>query len=252
MISNCGKRLTLKPILRSSHSCEQPLSLLLRHSLMKQLSSSEPSPQSSLRSHSKVSFKHFPLRHMKADSLHVLSEIIDKEHFTLMPFWWFIFHYAGTIWEILKRWMLPESVQRGFLGASSERSWQSNSPSHSHFFWLRQRPLAQRNSSGPHVGYSAAEQGYEEFYIKKTINHILLQLCGHVSFKCPKCLFQETKTHTHHILGTHQSHRSSQCHGHIQSALGCTVCSGTWTHSWHHTCCWCTLEAEQIHFSWWT
>lgn len=52
----------------------------------------------------------------------------------------------------------PESVQRGFLGASSERSWQSNSPSHCHFFWLRQRPLAQRNSSGPHVGYSTPEQ----------------------------------------------------------------------------------------------
>lgn len=51
-------------------------------------------------------------------------------------------------------------MQCGFLGASSEPSWQSNSPSHSHFFWLRQRPLAQRNSSGPHVGYSTPEEEY--------------------------------------------------------------------------------------------
>lgn len=50
---------------------------------------------------------------------------------------------------------VPGLVQRGFLGASSEWSWQSNSPSHSHCLLLRHRPLAQRNSWGPQVGYSA-------------------------------------------------------------------------------------------------
>lgn len=54
-------------------------------------------------------------------------------------------------------------------------------------------------------------------------------------------LFQD---HTHHILGIHRSHRSSQCHDRTQSAWGYTVCSGTWTHS-HHKCCWCTLEVEK-------
>lgn len=52
-------------------------------------------------------------------------------------------------------WISPGPVQRGFLGASSEWSWQSKSPSHSHELSMRQRPLAQRNSVGPHVGYSA-------------------------------------------------------------------------------------------------
>lgn len=84
-------------------------------------------------------------------------------------------------------------MQRGFLGASSERSWQSNSPSHSHFFWLRQRPLAQRNSSGPHVGYSTPDQENEEYYIKRIINHILSLLCGQVSFKLSQFLSQGTK-----------------------------------------------------------
>lgn len=48
----------------------------------------------------------------------------------------------------------PGLVQCGFLGASSLWSWQSFSPSHSHWRELRQRPLAQRNSLGPQVGYS--------------------------------------------------------------------------------------------------
>uniref|UniRef100_A0A8B9FTS3 Uncharacterized protein n=1 Tax=Amazona collaria TaxID=241587 RepID=A0A8B9FTS3_9PSIT len=111
---------TLYPILRSSHSWEQPLIFLLRHSLMKQLSSSEPSAQSLLLSHSRASGMHFPFLQRKKESLHLFS--------------------------------------RGFLGASSEWSWQSNSPSHSHCRLLRQRPLAQRNSWGPHVGYSAGQQ----------------------------------------------------------------------------------------------
>lgn len=64
---------TLYPILRSSHSWEQPLSFLLRHSLMKQLSSSEPSAQSLLLSHSRASGMHFPFLHMKKESLHLLS-----------------------------------------------------------------------------------------------------------------------------------------------------------------------------------
>lgn len=71
---------TLKPILRSSQSCEQPLSLLLRHSLTKQLFSSEPSPQSFLPSHSNVSFTHLPLVHRKAVSLQRLS--MDKNKTT--------------------------------------------------------------------------------------------------------------------------------------------------------------------------
>lgn len=48
----------------------------------------------------------------------------------------------------------PGLVQCGFMGASSLWSWQSFSPSHSHWRELRQRPLAQRNSLGPQVGYS--------------------------------------------------------------------------------------------------
>lgn len=51
----------------------------------------------------------------------------------------------------------PELVQCGFLGASSLWSWQSFSPSHTHWRELRQRPLAQRNSLGPQVGYSGGE-----------------------------------------------------------------------------------------------
>lgn len=65
--------LTLKPILRSSQSWEHPLSLLFRHSLMKQFSSSEPSPQSSLRSQSNVSFTQFPLLQAYVVSLHFFS-----------------------------------------------------------------------------------------------------------------------------------------------------------------------------------
>lgn len=53
----------------------------------------------------------------------------------------------------------PGLVQCGFLGASSLWSWQSFSPSHSHWRELRQRPLAQRNSLGPQVGYSAVGGG---------------------------------------------------------------------------------------------
>lgn len=70
---SCGL-FTLKPILRSSQSWEQPLILLFRHSLMKQLSSSEPSPQSSLRSQSSVSFTQLPLPQAYAVSLHFFSE----------------------------------------------------------------------------------------------------------------------------------------------------------------------------------
>lgn len=55
----------------------------------------------------------------------------------------------------------PGLVQCGFLGASSLWSWQSFSPSHSHWRELRQRPLAQRNSLGPQVGYSRGGRGSE-------------------------------------------------------------------------------------------
>lgn len=64
---------TLYPILRSSHSWEQPLSFLLRHSLMKQLSSSEPSVQSLLLSQSSASGMHFPFLQRKKESLHLFS-----------------------------------------------------------------------------------------------------------------------------------------------------------------------------------
>jgi len=64
---------TLYPILRSSHSWEQPLSFLLRHSLMKQLSSSEPSAQSLLLSQSSASGMHFPFLQRKKESLHLFS-----------------------------------------------------------------------------------------------------------------------------------------------------------------------------------
>ena len=67
--------LTLYPILRSSHSWEQPLSFLLRHSLMKQLSSSEPSVQSLLLSQSSASGMHFPFLQRKKESLHLFSAV---------------------------------------------------------------------------------------------------------------------------------------------------------------------------------
>lgn len=70
---------TLNPIFRSSHSWEQPLSLLFRHSLMKQFSSSVPSPQSSLRLHSNVSLMHLPFPHAYAVSLHFFSAWRKKE-----------------------------------------------------------------------------------------------------------------------------------------------------------------------------
>lgn len=59
------------------------------------------------------------------------------------------------------------------------------------------------------------------------------------------CISLPGSTNTHHILGIHLSHRSSRCHGRTQSAWGYTVYSGTWTHSPHHKCCWCTLEVEK-------
>lgn len=71
--------LTLNPILRSSQSWEQPLSLLLRHSLIKQFSSSEPSPQSSLWSQRSVSLTHFPLLQAYAVSLHFFSVLYGGE-----------------------------------------------------------------------------------------------------------------------------------------------------------------------------
>lgn len=74
--SSCPTQLrapTLYPILRSSHSWEQPLIFLLRHSLMKQLSSSEPSAQSLLLSQSSASGMHFPFLHRKKESLHLFS-----------------------------------------------------------------------------------------------------------------------------------------------------------------------------------
>lgn len=49
----------------------------------------------------------------------------------------------------------------------------------------------------------------------------------------------------HHTLEIHRTRRNSRCHGRTQSAWGCTVCSGTWTHSWHRMCCWCTLETHR-------
>lgn len=65
----------MKPIFRSSQSCEQPLSLLFRHSFMKQFSSSEPSPQSSLWSQTSVPFTQLPLLQVyTVVSLHLFSE----------------------------------------------------------------------------------------------------------------------------------------------------------------------------------
>lgn len=67
--------------------------------------------------------------------------------------------------------------------------------------------------------------------------HVLSQLISRSLFK--------NHTKTHHILGIHLNRRSSRCHGRTQSAWGYTVCSGTWTHSPNHKCCWCTLEMEK-------
>lgn len=140
---------TLYPILRSSHSWEQPLSFLLRHSLMKQLSSSEPSVQSLLLSQSSASGMHFPFLQRKKESLHLFSAAGGGEVAVVSV------RQPGGPAPRPRPPQVPGLVQRGFLGASSEWSWQSNSPSHSHCRLLRQRPLAQRNSWGPQVGYSA-------------------------------------------------------------------------------------------------
>uniref|UniRef100_A0A7M4EYV1 Uncharacterized protein n=1 Tax=Crocodylus porosus TaxID=8502 RepID=A0A7M4EYV1_CROPO len=64
---------------RSSQSWEQPLSLRLRHSLMKQLSSSEPSAQSARPSHSSASGTQVPILHRKNESLHLLSWVPSSE-----------------------------------------------------------------------------------------------------------------------------------------------------------------------------
>lgn len=58
---------TLKPILRSSHSWLQPLSLWLRHSLTWQPRSSEPSPQSSWPLQSWASATQRPLPHRNCE-----------------------------------------------------------------------------------------------------------------------------------------------------------------------------------------
>lgn len=74
---------------------------------------------------------------------------------------------ADLIWCLL---LLPGSLQWGFKGASSERSWQSNSPSHSQFFCFRHWPLAQRKSLGPHVGYSVTERtSFVQIHPKYTV-----------------------------------------------------------------------------------
>lgn len=65
---------TLKPILRSSQSWLQPLSLRLRHSLTWQPRSSEPSPQSSWPLQSSDSATQRPLLHRNCDeALHLCS-----------------------------------------------------------------------------------------------------------------------------------------------------------------------------------
>lgn len=149
---------------------------------------------------------------------------------------WFTPYYAGReIKDVAKeRKWIPESVQRGFLGASSERSWQSNSPSHSHFFWLRQRPLAQRNSSGPHGGYSTfvINLNFSWRFSKKQHSFSSKRLNKLPGLKA------------HHIRGIRPTYRHNQSHDRTQSAWGCTACSGTWTRFQDHTCCWCTLEAD--------
>ena len=65
---------TLKPILRSSQSWLQPLSLWLRHSLTWQPRSSEPSPQSSWPLHSSASATQRPLLQRNCEeALHLCS-----------------------------------------------------------------------------------------------------------------------------------------------------------------------------------
>lgn len=146
---------TLKPILRSSQSWLQPLSLRLRHSLTWQPRSSEPSPQSSWPLHSRASATQRPLPHRNCEeALHLCSGGEGGGQLG-----------AGTRRGQPGRglgsgcWCPPGLVQCGFLGASSLWSWQSFSPSHSHCRELRQRPLAQRNSVGPQVGYSEGRGG---------------------------------------------------------------------------------------------
>lgn len=119
---------------------------------------------------------------------------------------------------------LPGPEQRGFLGASSDWSWQSKSPSHSHELRMRQRPLAQRNSLGPHVGYSAKRKDISEegAWNERRNEGKRLELVVVYFF----LVFQQ-KLAAHHTPGTRRSHRCSRGHGRTQSAWGCTVDSGT-------------------------
>lgn len=82
--------ITLKPIFRSSQSWEQPLSLLFTHSSMKQLSSSVPSPQSSLRLQSNVSLMHRPFPHAYAVSLQIFSAWRIKRGKIVKCIYWFV------------------------------------------------------------------------------------------------------------------------------------------------------------------
>lgn len=121
---------------------------------------------------------------------------------------------------------VPGLLQRGFLGASSEWSWQSNSPSHSHCRLLRQRPLAQRNSWGPQVGYSAGGEGSGDTAGTQTPSRVPSRSSvagrARTTGDTTPAVSPPGPGDTHHTPGTRLSHRHSRRRGRRQSAWGCT------------------------------
>lgn len=110
-------------------------------------------------------------------------------------------HYSSRV--VLMCLFIPGPLQFGFLGASSEWSWQSNSPSHSQDFWIRQRPLSQRNSLALQAGYSTKTNKERDqlWHIKSFSNHfihlsaankIFINTIAHSIFTCTNltlCLY---------------------------------------------------------------
>lgn len=179
---------------------------------------------------------------------------------------------AGLVFICL---FIPGPLQFGFLGASSEWSWQSNSPSHSQDFWIRQRPLSQRNSLALQAGYST-KTNKDSLKKYETRKSSILKTCGlqlenglyyladfyHISvaplptFYCvikdTVCIYRyflqtlerisnAEELWTYRTLKIHQIHRHSHCRGRTQSVWGYTVCSDTWT-LLSYTCYWTLKE----------
>ncbi len=107
----------------------------------------------------------------------------------------------------------PESVQIGFLGASSDWSLQSNSPSHSQFFCFRHWPLAQRKSFGPHVEYSTLWKEWNIWLNMWFTEWVYVTN----NKKITKKTALKWTPHAYHTRAIHQSHHGSQRHDHTWS-----------------------------------